>query len=160
MAAEQHYTPCGVILNMNPLHDDAPLVEDDIDPLAQYLPEASIFGTDLSTEAETNYYLRDAVETLYPSIIFSLARVASDQRHWCDLIKQAMLASAYTERAERIAAEATEGFTHAQAQRADTAWTLILLAAAQKAFPDPDWIEARAMCKRVHAATSGNGGAQ
>lgn len=118
----------------------------------QYLSVSGEFSADLNTEAETNYYLRDAVELLRPSIVFGLARIAKDQRHFCGLLQKAILATAWLEHAERFAGEATEDFDHEQAHRADAAWLLVLLAAGQSAAPDAEWTEALAMCRRVHGA--------
>ena len=118
----------------------------------QHLSVSGEFSADLNTEAETNYYLRDAVELLRPSIIFGLARIAQNQRHFCYLMQKALLASASLDNAEWFAGEATEGFSHDQAHRADAAWLMILLAAGQAAAPDPEWTGALAVNRRVHAA--------
>lgn len=131
--------------------DNLPVIEAADDPLDQHLSASAVFGADLDTEAETSYYLRSAIETLYPSVIFSLAQTATGQRQFCELMQAAMIAGTYPGRAETIAAEAAEGFNYDQALRADKAVALILLAAAQRKWPDPDWIAARSLCKRVHA---------
>lgn len=117
-------------------------------PLEQYLSASAEFCTDVSTEAETYYYLLGAAEAMRPSIIFSLAKIARDQRHFCDLIKIASLATDCLDHAESIAAEACESFD--DAHDADAAWLLVLLAAGQGALPDEDWIEAQDMCRRLH----------
>lgn len=117
-------------------------------PLEQYLSASAEFCTDVSTEAETYYYLLGAAEAMRPSIIFSLAKIARDQRHFCDLIQHALFATNCLGRAESIAAAACESFD--ADHDADAAWSLVLLAAGQGALPDEDWIEARDMCRRLH----------
>ena len=119
-------------------------------PIEQYLSASAHFGTELDTEAETYYYLLSAIERLRPSIIFGLAKISKDQRQFCSLIQKAVLATVCIDRAEYIAGDACEGFPPDKPHSADAAWLLILLAAGQKAEPDTEWIEARAMCKRVY----------
>lgn len=115
----------------------------------QYLSTACEFSADLNTESETHYRLLHAMNDMRPSIIFALARMANDQKHFASLLMQASVACSHIGDAERIASHALDDVPPEAAHRADAIWFLILLAAAQAEVGDAEWLEAKDLCSRI-----------
>ena len=123
--------------------------------LAQWFSSSAEFSAPLDTEMKTEFYLRSAIEKIKPSNIYALAKLSNDQDHFADLMAQASLASVMPSEAEEIASCVVDSFDlNKQAEKADAAWLLMLLIAAQSACPDTEWSEARSVCKRVLDATT------
>ena len=106
-------------------------------------------------DAEALFYLTDALRQFRPSIIVGLARASRDTAQMVNLLRLASIACAYPERAEAIAGEAVDGFNHGEEGRADTAYSLIMLAVAMRQNADDEWQHIHSITTRVAASLIG-----
>jgi hypothetical protein len=113
----------------------------------RHMDEARVLLGTKDEDAEALFYLTDALRQLRPSIVIGLARVSHDTAHMVALLRIACMACAYPEMADGLAGEAVDGFHHGEEARADTAYSLIMLAVALRAQPDTEW-------KHIHSVTS------
>lgn len=110
----------------------------------QYLSGAALYSAHLKTEAEAFHALVAAADLIRPSVIFRLARLAKDQKHFSDLLKNACAAAAFPDRAETFASFSGDSFSHDQPEKADAAWQLAVLAAGQAVEKNQEWADLRA----------------
>lgn len=102
-------------------------------------------------EAELACYLQDAAGRIRPSTICALASVSGGPERFLSLIKLAVMASAYPDMSEGFGGEAVDLFRPDEAQKADTAYDLIMGAA----HGSQDWQPMAALAMRVQSEIGG-----
>ena len=117
--------------------------------VAQYLGHSAEFSQPLNVEGEACYRLSQAIELMRPSIIFGLAKIASDQAHFAKLIERACIAASCHDAAEEAATDACISFDGMPAHSADAAFSLVMLAAAQAVFSDDEWTSLNGSVRRI-----------
>lgn len=106
-------------------------------------------------DAEALFYLTDALRQFRPGIIIGLARASRDTAQMVNLLRLALIACAYPEMAEGFAGEAVDSFHPGEEGRADTAYSLIMLAVAMRQNANDDWQHIHSITTRVAASLIG-----
>ena len=101
------------------------------------------------TDAELLWRMSEALRVLRPSVIVGMVRAARDEKHLSECLMAASVATVFPDDAHSIAGKLIDGFLPSESQKADHAYNLVLLAAAQKVCPDEDWQHVSAVTKRL-----------
>lgn len=125
------------------------------DLIELYMSSWCEFSVSVNDDAHARYTMQEALDRVRPSLIFALMKVSRDLQHFTHLLSQAACAAAMPEHAEEIGGHVCDQFGHDEAHKADVAWQVMLITAAQAADPDPEWQQVAAISDRVRGAFGG-----
>jgi hypothetical protein len=109
----------------------------------------SAYLSSADVEAELLWVMNDAVKRVRPSIITGMVKAARDDEHLIQCLKSATMATLYPEEADNIATRLVDTFKHTEAHKADNAYNLVFLSAAEEASPDENWQSAASLVRRL-----------
>ncbi len=98
-----------------------------------------IYCTDDNTEGDALYKIVQASKHVKPSIICGLARIAYDLEHFNKCLSALCVATTFPDDADAIAGDIVDTFRLQDADKADHAYKLIMLAVSHAVSPDANW---------------------